>query len=357
MPTAHPSCPRPTGLQFPLAARWVAVLLALAPLLLAARQGEDPPPASAKKLGILLFPGVQVIDFAGPYEVLSGATSKGQKLFEVTTVGLTTEVFRAGSIEKGIRMMADVSIQDCPKLDILVIPGGEVGSIEDSPEAMAWIDKTIAGAECVMSVCNGAFVLAKGGHLKNQSATTFHYFIDDLAQAEPTCTPVYDQRFVDNGRIVTAAGLSSGIDGALHLVERYGSRYDAEQLALGLEYNWQPELNWSRANLADRHYIAMVGDGFPFLEGSVTEWTAVENSGTVDRWTKRWTFGSALGRKELLEVVESKLSASWTKASAAAGTTTWSFDDEKGNPWTAIHQLDSTGANAWTMAIRIERDR
>jgi hypothetical protein len=252
-------------------------------------------------------------------------------------------------------MMADVTIQDCPKLDILVIPGGEVGSVEDSPEAMAWIDKAVAGAECVMSVCNGVFVLAKGGHLKNQSATTFYYFIDDLAEAEPTCKPVYDQRFVDNGKIITTAGLSSGIDGALHLIERYGSRHDAEQCALGLEYHWQPELNWSRANLADRYYIAMVGDGFPFPEGGVKEWRTVENTGTTDHWTKRWTFNSSLGRSELLEIIEPKIAASWTKASTQAAETTWSFQDDKANPWTAIHTLDSTGAGAWTMSLRIDR--
>jgi putative intracellular protease/amidase len=113
-----------------------------------------------------------------------------------------------------------------------------------------------------MSVCNGAVRAAKGGHLKNQSATTFHYFIDDLAQAEPTCTPVYDQRFVDNGRIVTTAGLSPAStvpctsSSATEPLRRRAAGI------LGLEYNWQPELNWSRANLADRHYIAMVGDGF-----------------------------------------------------------------------------------------------
>jgi putative intracellular protease/amidase len=334
-------------------------LLALAApyLLLAARPQEDPPPPSAKKLGILVFPGVQVIDFTGPYEVLIGATSKGKKLFDVMTVGLTPDVFRAGSTEKGIRMLPDVTIEDCPRLDVLVIPGGEVGAVEDSAEAMAWIGRTVAGAECVMSVCNGAFVLAKGGHLKGQPATTFHYFIDDLAEAEPTCTPIYDQRFVDNGKIITTAGLSSGIDGALHLIERYGSRFDAEQRALGLEYHWQPELNWSRAGLADRHYIAMVGSGFPFPEGGVREWTTVENTGTTDHWTKRWTFGSSLGREKLLEIVEAKLASSWTKASTATGETKWSFDDDKRNRWTATCSLLSTGENAWAMSIRVERGK
>jgi putative intracellular protease/amidase len=306
-------------------------------------QAEDAPPAPAKKLGILVFPGVQVIDFTGPYEVLSGASSGGRTLFDVVTVGLSSEVFRAGCPERGIRMLPDVTIDDCPRLDVLVIPGGEVGAVEDSPKAMEWVAKAVGEAECVMSVCNGAFVLARGGHLKDQPATTFYYFIDDLAEAEPTCTPVYDQRFVDNGKIITTAGLSSGIDGALHLIERYGSRYDAEQRALGLEYNWQPELDWSRANLADRHYIHMVGDGFPFPEGSIAAWRTVENSGSTDRWTKRWTFQSELEREGLSAIMEPKLAASWTKASASDGRTTWAFEDDKGNPWTATHELAAAG--------------
>src|SRR6185295_19150584 len=98
------------------------------------------------------------------------------------------------------------------------------GSVEDNPLAMEWVNKAVSQAECVMSVCNGAFILAKGGHLKGQRATTFFYFIDQLKKDEPTCTPVHDERFTDNGKIITTAGLSSGIDGALHLIERYGTR-------------------------------------------------------------------------------------------------------------------------------------
>jgi hypothetical protein len=236
-----------------------------------------------------------------------------------------------------------------------VIPGGEIGSVDNDPKAMAWIDKTVKEAECVMSVCNGAFILAMGGHLKNQSVTTYHYFIDDLKRDEPTCTPVYDKRFVDNGKIITAAGLSSGIDAALHLVERYTSHYTAEQEALGLEYHWQPESNWSRGNLADRHYIAMVGAGFDFPEGSVRDWTTVENSGTTERWTKRWTFASALKREAILAILEPKLAASWTKSSTKAGDCEWGFKDDRGQPWKVAITLAGVDGERWTMTLEIEK--
>jgi putative intracellular protease/amidase len=293
---------------------------------------------------------VQVIDFAGPYEVLIGE----ERLFDVVTVGLTGGEFRAGSIERGLRMIPDYSIENCPELDILVLPGGEVGQVEDDPRAMKWVNETVARAECVMSVCNGAFILAEGGHLKNQRATTFHYFIDDLREAEPTCTPVYDERFVDNGKIITSAGLSSGIDAALHLIERYGSRYQARQRALGLEYNWQPEAGWSRGGLADRHYITMVGNGFDFPEGALQGWTTVQNDGDAERWTKRWTFESALERAELLRIFEAKLAASWTRSGAEGSS--WSFRDEKGRAWKAELGLVPTGAGTWGASIDIARD-
>lgn len=307
---------------------------------------------SPKTLGILVFPGVQVIDFTGPYEVLTGAVSARRPLFEVVTVGLSHDEFRMGQPGKGIPMRSDFALDDCPKLDILVVPGGEIGSVDDDPKAMAWLSKTAQDAECVMSVCNGAFVLAKAGLLKNQKATTFYWFLDELKAAEPTCTLVYDQRFADNGKIITTAGLSSGIDGALHLIERYGSRYDAEQRALGLEYHWQPELNWSRAGLADRHLVSMLGNaGFEFPDEKVSAWTVVENNGTLDTWTKRWTFETPLANDEVTKVFEGQLAKVWTKAEGKPGA--WTFEDEKGRPWNATLTLTQPGGSRWTASIQL----
>jgi len=216
--------------------------------------------------------------------------------------------------------------------------------------------KTAADAECVMSVCNGAFILAKAGLLENQKATTFYWFLDDLEKVEPTCTVVYDQRFVDNGKIVTTAGLSSGIDGALHLIERYGSRYDAEQRALGLEYHWQPELNWSRAGLADRHLVRMLGSaGFEFPDGKVSAWTVVENNGTPEQWTKRWTFDSPLAKAEIAGVFESKMVATWRKAAGGEAGSTWTFDDEKGRAWKATLTFTDLREGHWAASIHLQQ--
>ena len=327
----------------------LAFALALGLAAPALAQGAPTP----KKLGFLVFPGVQVIDFTGPYEVLADASSGHQPLFDVVTVGLTHDEFRMGGIETGIPMRADHALDDAPKLDILVIPGGETGSVSGNAEAMAWVKQTAADAECVMSVCSGAFILAEAGLLKNQKATTFYWFMDDLEEAEPSCTVVYDQRFVDNGKIVTTAGLSSGIDGALHLIERFGTRYDAEQRALGLEYHWQPELNWSRAGLADRHLVRMLGSaGFEFPEGKVSAWTAVQNNGTTEQWTKRWTFDCPLTKDEVTRIFESKMAATWHKADGREDG--WAFEDDKGRPWAATLTIAEQAEGHWTASIELQ---
>jgi len=323
------------------------------PVAAQASPTERPEPAD-KRLGILVFPGVQVIDFTGPYEVLTGAFANGRRVFDVVTVGLSPGELDTSPPFAGLHMRPDFTLDDCPRLDVLVVPGGEIDAVSDDPRAMAWLAKAVGEAECVMSVCNGAFLLAKGGHLKNQRATTFYWFIDELKDDEPTCTPVHDERFVDNGKIITTAGLTSGIDGALHLIERYTDHFTAEQRAFGLEYHWQPESRWTRGNLADRHYITMVGAGFDFPDGAVRDWRTVENTGDEDHWTKRWTFRSELPRAELLALLEPKARAAWRR-SAAPADSAWEFEDGKGAPWTAAFTLVAGPDASWTLALDIDR--
>lgn len=350
MSSQHGSPPRSTW--FLALAAGLACALGSAALRPVQEPAPQQPPA-LKKVGILVYPGVQVIDFTGPYEVLSSVFFEGRKVFDVVTVAPGPGMLRTSPGFEGLRLTPDFTLEDCPKLDLLLLPGGEIGSVTDDPKVMEWIARTAKDAECVMSVCNGAFILAHGGHLAHQSATTFYYFIDQLKEDEPTCTPVHDQRFVDNGKIITAAGLSSGIDAALHLVERYTDRYTAEQTALGLEYHWQPESSWTRGNLADRHYIRMVGAGFDFADGAVQGWTTVENGGTETHWTKRWTFRSALERAALLKVLEAKLAASWKKTAAQGDSSVWTFADDKGVPWSAT--LTLTRETDWKLSLEIDR--
>jgi transcriptional regulator GlxA family with amidase domain len=161
----------------------------------------------------------------------------------------------------GMRVVPNFSFDNHPKIDILILPGGGniqlgeqgsgVGAQLENVKVIKWIQDTSAGAKYVMSVCNGAFFLAKAGLLENMPATTTAGFISSLPNFSPTIKPVYDKRYVDNGKIMTTAGLSSGIDGALHLVEKLDGAGWAKQIALGLEYNWQPDSDFSRGSIAD----------------------------------------------------------------------------------------------------------
>src|SRR5262249_49950282 len=142
---------------------------------------------------------------------------------------------------------------DAPKPDIMLIPGGNVIEAQKDPQTLKWIQETAGKAEYVLSVCNGAYIIARAGVLNGLTATTTAPLIDGLAAISPNNKRVHDKRFVDNGKVITTAGLSSGIDGALHVIERSYGRGTAQQVALGMEYNWDPESKFARAALADRY--------------------------------------------------------------------------------------------------------
>jgi transcriptional regulator GlxA family with amidase domain len=139
----------------------------------------------------------------------------------------------------GMTVIPRFSFTNAPAPDIVLLPGGDVEAHLRNPNVQDWIRKSAAQAEIVLSVCNGAFFLAKLGLLDGLTATTFHGLIDALKVAAPKCKVVSDQRFVDNGKIITSAGLSAGLDGALHVVERLNGLQAAEQVASNMEYHWQ----------------------------------------------------------------------------------------------------------------------
>jgi transcriptional regulator GlxA family with amidase domain len=162
---------------------------------------------------VLLFEGVELLDFAGPAEVFIVA-NRGQS-FRVVTVATSTEPLKTMG---GVTVTPDYAFEDAPKADIVIAPGGNTRAVGKA--GREWLKKASGEAEITMSVCYGAFLLADAGLLDGVEATTHHWGIDDLKKAAPKCKVVADQRFVDSGRIVTTAGVTAGIDGALHVVER-----------------------------------------------------------------------------------------------------------------------------------------
>ena len=215
--------------------------------------GADSPPTVA----ILLFNGTQIIDIAGPWEAFGTAG------FLVHTVAEKVEPL---TMVFGQKVLPDYTFENSPKADILLVPGGGVSEPMNNPRLIQWVQAKAKDVSHVMSVCTGAFLLGKAGLLAGQTATATYGMVDDLLTF-PNTKVVYDQRYVDNGKIITTAGLSSGIDGALHLVSKMLGRGKAQSVALSMEYHWDPDSKYARGALADRY----LPDGLAFGKANLKE--------------------------------------------------------------------------------------
>ncbi len=197
----------------------------------------EPVADGRRAVAIVVYEGVELLDFAGPGEVFAAADRADA--FRVYTVAST----RAPILSQGfVKIVPDHSIDDAPTADIVVVPGGDVGSLIDDAKAMQWLKKVSATDSLTMSVCNGAIVLATTGLLDGMRATTHWGSVARLRQFSKT-TVVPDARFTDNGRVVTTAGVSAGIDGALHVVQRLLGEDIAWSTARYMMYSWEPELS------------------------------------------------------------------------------------------------------------------
>ena len=310
-----------------------------------------------RNLAIFIFDGVQIIDYTGPFEVLGQAHDGEQKLFNIYTVAE-----KAGPIttNMGMTVVPKYSFADMPRADVLLLPGGNTGQQLANPKVIKWVQDSSAKAEYVMSVCNGAFYLGKAGLLDGLTATTFYGLIDNLKELAPKAHVVSDQRFVDNGKIITTAGLSSGIDGALHLIEKIVGRGRAQEVALNLEYNWQPDVPYARASFADRHLRKVLGaGGFKLPEG--TSWTVLGQTGGKDAWEKNWEVQLDTTAPQLLKLIDSKLSERWTMIAADSNRenarSIWKFSDEDGKQWNAVAAVEPRGreSNVFHLSIKLAR--
>lgn len=308
-------------------------------------------------LAIFIFDGVQIIDYTGPFEVFGQARGGKQHLFNVYTVA---EKADAITTNMGMTVLPKYTFDNAPKPDVILLPGGGVDPHLDNPKVIRWVQERAAEAEYVMSVCNGAFYLGKAGLLDGKTATTYYGLIDELRQLAPKAKVVTDQRFTDNGKIITTAGLSSGIDGALHLVERIAGRGRAQEIALNMEYNWQPDAVYARASFADRYLRKAVGrEGFKLPEGA--GWKVMGQQGDKNGWEKNWEVRVELSAQELLKLIDGKLAGGWSKQSTghANGTarTLWRFTDEEGKTWSAVSNVMPLAGEkgAYRLTIKLVR--
>jgi transcriptional regulator GlxA family with amidase domain len=188
-----------------------------------------------RHVAILLFDDVEVLDFAGPFEVFAVTDElSGHDTFNVVTVAASMASIRA---RNGLVVVPDFVLESCPAPHVLVIPGGSgTRRLLLQPAVLDWIAARARTAELVMSVCTGALVLGKLGLLDGLRATTHHECYDELRTVAPRATVIETERFVDNGKIVTAAGISAGIDCSLHVVERLLGAGAAATTARYMEY-------------------------------------------------------------------------------------------------------------------------
>ncbi len=201
-------------------------------------------PAASKatrNVAIVVHEGVELLDFAGPGEVFAAAgrnPAADQPWFQVYTVAP-----EAGPIvsQGFVKITPGYTIDNCPRPDIVVIPGGATQVITRHRKFMEWLRQIAPQCDVAMSVCTGAFALADLGLLDGKEVTTHWGSLAGLARAAPNAQVVADRRFVDNGRVVTTAGVSAGIDGALHVVARLLGREIAERTARYMEYRWEPD--------------------------------------------------------------------------------------------------------------------
>jgi transcriptional regulator GlxA family with amidase domain len=191
------------------------------------------------RIAVALFDGAEELDFAGPWEVLAAwATQWPDDGVEVFTVASTSAPVACA---KGLRVLADHTWEEAPAFDVLVYPGG-IGSRRElaDPVALERLRGLRERGTLMTSVCTGALVYAAAGLLRDRPATTWWGALDTLVELDPTIEARPDDRFVDSGEVVTAAGVSAGIDMALHLVARLHSVERARDVRRYIQYDPEP---------------------------------------------------------------------------------------------------------------------
>lgn len=195
-------------------------------------------------IGIVIFPGVEELDFVGPFEVFTQTAKLADRGLAVSPRPVTRLVARTldpVTCTGGMRVLPDESFQSCPRLDVLLVPGGPgTRLLAKDEEMLAFIAARAAEASWVTSVCTGSALLGAAGLLDGRPATTHWAAFDFLAASAPKVTLVRDRRVVVDGNLVTSAGVSAGIDMALRLVGMIHGPAIARAAQKGMQYDPEP---------------------------------------------------------------------------------------------------------------------
>jgi transcriptional regulator GlxA family with amidase domain len=185
-----------------------------------------------KKVAILVYDEVELLDFAGPCECFEIAG------YDLYTVAESTDMITSQNF---LFLKPQYDLSNCPKPDILLLPGGTTSIPLQNKAVVEWIKETTKEAEIVMSVCTGVFLLSGTHLLDGLKATTWHFGLERLRKEAPRTEVVSKVRFVDNGKIITTGGVSAGIDCAIYLVSRLSGRTVAKKVMIYLEYSKSQE--------------------------------------------------------------------------------------------------------------------
>ena len=180
--------------------------------------------AQPLQVAILIFDEVEVLDFAGPFEVFSVATRvalrDGDHREPPFDVGLCAKTLAPVRARHGLTVIPELTLEQAPRPDVLIVPGGVVARVCDDSTVTRWISDAHRTSFVTASVCTGAFLLARAGLLEGKRVTTHWEDIEDLRAAAPGSAVVDGVRYVDEGRVVTSAGVAAGVEASLHLVRR-----------------------------------------------------------------------------------------------------------------------------------------
>jgi len=205
-----------------------------------------------KRVGIVLFNDIEVLDFCGPFEVFSATRLNEEKRREEPSpfeVFLVAEILSHVTTTGGMKVIPQYSFENCPRLDILVVPGGWGTRKElKNPVMLEWLRSRAAEVEMLTSVCTGSMLLGFAGLIDGLHATTHWRSLDWMRDSFPRVMVEYEQHVVEDGRVFTSAGISAGIDMALKVVVRYYGREIAQATAAHMEYPF-PDSNERRISL------------------------------------------------------------------------------------------------------------
>jgi transcriptional regulator GlxA family with amidase domain len=193
---------------------------------------------ASRRLGVVLFPGFELLDVFGPLEAFGGFKDEFELLLVAEQAGPIASA-------QGPEAMARASFADCPHLDVLLVPGG-IGTRREAknPVLLDWLVRRAAEAELVTSVCTGAGLLARAGILDGRRATSNKRAFSWVKEQGPKVEWINEARWVHDGKLVTSSGVSAGIDMALYVIAETVGAEAAEQAARVMEYEWHRDAGW-----------------------------------------------------------------------------------------------------------------